>query len=49
LAIENSEDVYSNNKKVDSLREGDKQKIKNFEFEYNSKDEAEEGISEFLS
>lgn len=49
LVIENSEDVYSNNKKVDSLREADKNKIKNFEFEYNSKEEAEEGISEFLS
>jgi hypothetical protein len=49
LLIENSEDVYSNNKKVESLRESDKEKIKNFEFQYNSKDEAEEGISEFLS
>ena len=49
LLIENSEDVYSNNKKVDSLRETDKSKIKNLEFEYNSKEEAEEGISEFLS
>lgn len=49
LSIENSEDVYSNSKKVDSLRESDKQKIMNFEFEYNSKEEAEENISEFLS
>lgn len=49
LLIENSEDLYSNNKKVDSLREIDKQKIKNLEFEYDSKEEAEEGISEFLS
>lgn len=49
LTIENSEDVYSNNKKLDSLRENDKNKIKNLEFEYNSKEEAEEGISEFLS
>ena len=49
LLIENSEDVFSNSKKVDSLRESDKQKIMNFEFEYNSKDEAEESISEFLS
>lgn len=49
LLIENSEDVYSNNKKVDNLRESDKNKIKNFEFEYNSKEDAEESLSEFLS
>ena len=49
LSIENNEDVYSNSKKVDSLRELDKEKIKNFEFEYNTKEEAEEGVSEFLS
>ena len=49
LLIENSEDVYSNNKKVENLRESDKNKIRNFEFEYNSKDDAEESLSEFLS
>ena len=49
LLIENSEDVYSNNKKVDNLRESDKNKIKNFEFEYDTKEDAEEGLSEFLS
>jgi len=49
LLIENSEDVYSNNKKVENLRESDKNKIKNFEFEYNSKEDAEENLSEFLS
>ncbi len=49
LLIENNEDVYSNNKKVDNLREIDKNKIRNFEFEYDSKDEAEENLSEFLS
>lgn len=49
LLIENSSDVYSNGKKVDNLREIDKNKIKNFEFEYNSKEEAEENLSEFLS
>jgi len=49
LLIENNEDVYSNNKKVDNLREIDKNKIKNFEFEYDSKEDAEENLSEFLS
>ncbi len=49
LLIENSEDVYSNNKKVENLRESDKNKIKDFEFEYNSKEDAEENLSEFLS
>ena len=49
LLIENSEDVYSDNKKVDNLREIDKNKIKNFEFEYDSKEDAEESLSEFLS
>lgn len=49
LSIENSEDVYSNSKKVDNLREIDKNKIKNFELEYNSKEDAEESLSEFLS
>lgn len=49
LSIENNEDVYSNNKKVDNLRAADKEKIKNFEFEFDSKDDAEENLSEFLS
>ena len=49
LSIENSEDVYTNSKKVDKLSEIDKEKIKNFELEYNSKDDAEESLSEFLS
>ena len=49
LLIENSQDVYSNNKKVNNLRESDKNKIRNFEFEYNSKEDAEENLSEFLS
>lgn len=48
-SIESNEDVYSDNKTVDSLREGDKTKIRNFELEYNSKDDAEESLSEFLS
>lgn len=49
LLIETNEDVYSNNKKVEYLREIDKNKIKNFEFEYDSKEDAEESLSEFLS
>jgi hypothetical protein len=49
LSIENNEDVYSNSKKVDSLSEIDKNKIRNFELEYDSKDDAEEDLSEFLS
>lgn len=48
-SIENDDDVFSDNKTVDSLRDGDKNKIKNFEFKYESKEEAEENISEFLS
>jgi len=49
LLIEKSEDVYSESKKVNDLRETDKNKIKNFEFEYDSKEDAEESLSEFLS
>lgn len=49
LTIEHSNDVYSNSKKVDSLGDIDKNKIRNFELEYDSKDDAEESLSEFLS
>lgn len=49
LFIEKNEDVYRDFKKVDSLPEVDKDKIKNFELEYNSRDDAEEDLSEFLS
>jgi hypothetical protein len=49
LLIENSDDIYSNSKKVDSLRDLDKDKIINFELEYDSKEDAEESLSEFLS
>ena len=41
--------MYFLHKKVENLRESDKNKIRNFEFEYNSKDDAEESLSEFLS
>lgn len=47
--IENNEDVYSEYKTVESLKEGDKSKIRNFEFKFNSKEDAEESLSEFLS
>ncbi|MDO5518572.1 MAG: hypothetical protein Q4F66_13535 [Clostridium sp.] len=47
--IEKDQDVYRDNKKVDDLTEDDKTKIKNFEFEYDNKDDAEEDLSEFLS
>jgi len=49
LLIENNKDIYSESKKVDNLRETDKNKIKNFEFEYETKEDAEESLSEFLS
>lgn len=49
LLIEKNEDIYSDNKKVDNLRELDKDKIKNFELEYDTKEDAEESLSEFLS
>lgn len=49
LNIESSSDVYSEFKTVDSLGKIDKEKIRNFEFMYNSKEEAEENLSEFLS
>lgn len=49
LLIESNEDVYSDNKKVDNLREIDRNKIRNFEFEYESKEDAEENLSEFIS
>lgn len=49
LFIEKNEDVYRDFKKVDFLTESDKTKIRNFEFEYNNKEDAEEDLSEFLS
>ena len=49
LKIESSDDVYSDLKTVDSLGAIDKEKIKNFELKYDTKEEAEEGLSEFLS
>lgn len=48
-SIKNNEDVFSDNKPIESLRNSDKNKIKNFELKYDSKDEAEESISELIS
>ena len=48
-SVKNSEDVFSDNKPVENLREIDKTKIKNFELKYNTKDEAEESLSELIS
>lgn len=49
LLIENSNDVYTDSKKVDKLGDIDKTKIRNFELEYDSREDAEESLSEFLS
>ena len=49
LQIEKDEDIYRDSKKIDGLTPADISKIKNFEFEYDNKDEAEEKLSEFLS
>ncbi|SFD11698.1 hypothetical protein [Clostridium uliginosum] len=48
-SIKSTEDIFSDNKPIENLRDGDKNKIKNFELKYNSKDEAEESISELIS
>ncbi|MGN2338427.1 hypothetical protein ACTFIN_09945 [Clostridium cagae] len=48
-SIKNSEDVFLDNKPIENLRDVDKSKIKNFELEYNTKDEAEESVSELIS
>lgn len=49
LIIENNGDVYSSSKKVNTLRESDRNKIKDFEFQFDTKEDAEESLSEFLS
>lgn len=48
LLIENSDDVYNDRKTIDSLTPADITKIKNFKYEYDTKEEAEENLSEFL-
>ena len=47
LLIENSDDVYNDRKTIDSLTPADITKIKNFKYEYDTKEEAEENLSEF--
>ena len=49
LLIENDSDVYKDSKTIDSLTPADITKIKNFKFEYDNKEDAEENLSEFLS
>ena len=49
LLIENHSDVYKDSKTIDSLTPADITKIKNFKFEYDNKEDAEENLSEFLS
>lgn len=49
LMIEKDEDIYRESKKIDNLTPADITKIKNFQYEYDNKDDAEENLSEFLS
>lgn len=49
LFIENDSDVYRENKSVEMLPEDDVNKISNFKLKYDSKEDAEEDLSEFLS
>lgn len=49
LFIEKDSDVYRDHKKVEMLPEDDKIKISSFELEYDTKEDAEEDLSEFLS
>ncbi|ACD51052.1 hypothetical protein FDB55_07975 [Clostridium botulinum] len=48
-SVKNNEDIFLDNKPVQNLREVDKSKIKNFELKYDTKDEAEESVSELIS
>ncbi|NFF81634.1 hypothetical protein FC764_10375 [Clostridium botulinum] len=48
-SVKNNEDIFLDNKPVQNLREVDKNKIKNFELKYDTKDEAEESVSELIS
>ena len=49
LFMEKDSDVYKDHKKVEMLPEDDKTKISNFDLEYDTKEDAEEDLSEFLS
>ncbi|NFO10606.1 hypothetical protein FDB29_05730 [Clostridium botulinum] len=48
-SVKKNEDIFLDNKSVQNLREVDKSKIKNFELKYDTKDEAEESVSELIS
>ena len=49
LKIEDDSDVYKDFKTVDTLAKIDREKIDNFELGYDTKEKAEENLSEFLS
>lgn len=49
LVLEQPDDVYRNYRTIDTLGQNDKEKIENYEFKYDTKEKAEEGLSEFLS
>ncbi len=49
LKIENEEKDVFNGKKFENLTEKDKESINNFEREFNTREEAEEAISELIS
>ena len=50
LKIENKEtDIFNKRKKFENLTEKDKESINNFEREFNTREEAEEAISELIS
>ena len=50
IKIENKEtDIFNKRKKFENLTEKDKESINNFEREFNTREEAEEAISELIS
>lgn len=49
LTIEESEDIYSNNRPISFLQGDDLDAIKNFKYSYDTKEEAIEKLSAFIS
>ncbi|WP_196000808.1 hypothetical protein [Clostridium sp. 1001271B_151109_B4] len=49
LTIEESEDIYSNNRPISFLQGNDLDAIKNFKYSYDTKEEAIEKLSAFIS
>ena len=49
LTIEESEDVYTNNRPISFLHGDDLEAIKNFKYSYDTKEEAIEKLSAFIS